>query len=201
MTSGRSEVGLDCADWMGSALIQFLASARRSAHELHVLRAARGARHSPEASSRESDRLLELSLSGDVATLRACLDGRVFDAASVLDETIVRLETKWRAREIGFDESLRAVFCLEKAINDLAMHAQGRPAVTHPLGSGLVTVTPGEAHSLGAKVVTQKLALKAGARTYWRSQKPCWIVRGANTTISSVFRLDTTRPCWACPIR
>lgn len=162
MTSGRSEVGLDCADWMGSALVQFLASARRSANELSFLRVSAGAWHPPgqQASSLEAERLLELSLSGNVAALCERLNSRRLGAASVLDETIVRLETKWRAREIGFDESVRAVFCLEKAISDVAMRAQGKPAVTHPLGSGLVALTPGEVHSLGAKVVTQKLALE-----------------------------------------
>jgi methanogenic corrinoid protein MtbC1 len=52
------------------------------------------------------------------------------------------------------------VFCLEKAITDVAMRVQGNPAVTQPLGSGLISLTLGETHSLGAKVVTQKLALE-----------------------------------------
>lgn len=162
MTSGRSEVGMDCADWMGSALVQFLASARRSAHELSFTQASAGARHRPArlTSSHEAERLIELSLSGDVAALCERLDMRRPDASGALDDAIVRIEEKWRAREIGFDECLRAVFCLEKAISDVAMRAQGKPAVTHPLGSGLISLTPGEAHSLGAKVVTQKLALE-----------------------------------------
>lgn len=162
MTSGRSEVGLDCADWMGSALIQFIASARRSAIELALMRASTGARQHArqQTCSLEAERLLELSLNGDVATLGERLGSRQLDAPAALDDTIVRLEEKWRVREIGFDECLRAVFCLEKAINDVAMRAQGKPAVTHPLGSGLVSLTLGDAHSLGAKVVTQKLGLE-----------------------------------------
>lgn len=160
MTSGRSEGGLDCADWMGSALVQFLASARRSANELSSVRAPAGQPPARHASSQEAERLLDLSLKGDVAQLCERLSSQGLNAALALDDVIIGIEVKWRARQISFDECLRAVFCLEKAINDVATRSRGKQGVTHPLGSGLVALTPGEVHSLGAKVVTQKLALE-----------------------------------------
>lgn len=160
MTSGRSESGPDCADWMGSALVQFLASARRSANELSR-RVSAGWAPTQLATSQEAERLLELSLSGDVSKLRERLSSSWLNSASALDDAIGLIEMKWRYREIGFEECLRAVFCLEKAISDVVIMAtRNENSVVHPMGAGLVALLPGEAHSLGAKVVTQKLGLE-----------------------------------------
>lgn len=101
-----------------------------------------------------------MSLSGDVSQLRERLSSSWLNSASALDDAIGQIEMKWRYREISFEECLRAVFCLEKAINDVVIMARKSHSVPHPMGVGLVAVMPGEVHSLGAKVVTQKLGLE-----------------------------------------